>query len=381
MSLLKQLVRYPAVLAVVLSLQASMGMFDAPAKAQPHPEFTPFIDPLEFDPDWQWFAPIDMASLGELSPKKRASVGWFGSYDRTRTWISRPDGPAVANFPGNEQFSTNGAGDFTWGGRLDLGFVRKSGSGWLFNFRRLSTDCGFWDSTLTERLDRFNDDDDQDGTFFPWPDRNDNYLAGRYYNLQDSLNVAYYNDFEVNKTWRRSPYRYGGMLEPFVGFRYSSFNDIAQEQDYTRGGAIEQLNTNRTTNLNRMVGGQVGARYFVYYHRWRLSADARAFLASNFQSSDNALTNITTQYDTALDNVVAIETTANYTHRTDTATAWGYEIRADAAYQLTKYIGVRGGVEFIELARGIWRGGNSYQPGRNQDVFMAGMTFGVELNR
>ncbi len=45
----------------------------------------PFADPMEFDPDYQFFAPVDADYLEELSPRKRAHIGWFGTYDRAYT--------------------------------------------------------------------------------------------------------------------------------------------------------------------------------------------------------------------------------------------------------------------------------------------------------
>ncbi len=50
--------------------------------------------------------------------------------------------------------------------------------------------------------------------------------------LGDSLNVGSYSSFEVNKTFRMEPYRYGGILEPLVGLRYSQFKDYSLNQNY-----------------------------------------------------------------------------------------------------------------------------------------------------
>lgn len=378
MSLLKQFLRFSAVFAIIAATPV--------LKAQ---EFHPFVDPLTFDPDWQWFAPVDNLSLAELSPKKRANTGWFASHDRSRLWLSRPDGSNSA------QFNSDGAGDFVWGHRTDLGFMRDNGSGWMVNFRRMSTGCGIYHVTQTERINRFVDDDAQDLL----GDRNDPFLGGRFYEVKDSLNVGSLDNFEVNKTWRKSPYRYGGILEPFVGFRYSAFMDVAQDQNYSRsnlnlnGGPpdaetqLEILVTDRTRTMNQMLGGQLGARYFTHYHRWRVGGEARAFLAGNYQTSNNSFTTDQTYYDGSPASGVGVTSTARTSTlivRTNDTLVWGYELRADAAYQLTKYISVRGGLEAVEFVQGIWRGGTSFRGNTNltnQDVFMAGITFGVELNR
>jgi hypothetical protein len=54
-------------------------------------------------------------------------------------------------------------------------------------------------------------------------------------------------------------------------------------------------------------------------------------------------------------------------------------VRAEAAYELTKYIQLRAGMQFMEFARGIGRGINLIE--NDQDVTMAGATFGLTINR
>lgn len=377
---------WPVLAMLVLSLNA------ASLKAQIRHEHTPFADPLEFDPDWQWFAPVDMQHLEELSPKKRANTGWFASYDQTYIWLSRPD-----NFT-NGQFNSFGAGDFVWGNRTDLGFMRENGSGWSAHYRRMSTGCGVWHTVLAERLNR-RIEVDEDTEPIPG-DENNAWFGYRVYEVKDSLNVASLNSFEINKTFRRSPYRYGGILEKLIGLRYTNFKDIAQDQNYERSTdslvspgevtdefQLEILTSDRTVTLNRMIGGQLGLRYFTHYHRWRLSGEFKTFLAANFQTNTNMLAEYSTFYSGGPGegtDVTATTTTESMIERTDQRTVWGYEVKADAAYQLTKYLSARGGVEVLEFARGIWRGGTRAllnNNDSNQHVFMAGLTFGLELNR
>ncbi|MEZ6134207.1 MAG: hypothetical protein R3C53_04760 [Pirellulaceae bacterium] len=233
--------------------------------------FHPFADPMEFDPDWQFFAPVDVDSMMELSPRKRAHVGWFGSYDRTYLWLSRPE---------TEQSAS--AGDFGYGNRYDVGLMRENRSGWLFSFRNTGGP-NVYDRVYQERIDRFNANDVNDpitAPVQPFLDANDPQLGTRAYILGDSLNVGGLTNFEINKTWRREPYRYGGILEPMVGFKYSTFNDFALNQSYfrsinsiitpgtqTAATQLETLISNETRIKNQMVGGQLGARYFTHYQR------------------------------------------------------------------------------------------------------------------
>jgi hypothetical protein len=59
----------------------------------------------------------------------------------------------------------------------------------------------------------------------------------------------------------------------------------------------------------------------------------------------------------------------------------------ESAYQVTKNIALRGGLEAINFGRGIWRGGFPTIVGQDfsnrdeQKLFLAGFTFGAELNR
>ena len=87
MSLLKLTWR---VIAVVTIMVASSAV-------EADDVFHPFADPLEFDPDWQFFAPVDVDAMMELKPRKRAHTGWFGAYDRTFLWASRPETESSRN--------------------------------------------------------------------------------------------------------------------------------------------------------------------------------------------------------------------------------------------------------------------------------------------
>ena len=354
--------------------------------------YHPFAEPLEFNPDWQFFAPVDADALAELPNRKRANTGWFGTYDREYMWISRPN---VSQSEAN--------GDFGWGNRYDLGFMTDDRSGWLVSMRHFSENS--YETQYQERINRVNtaDTTNQPSTISPFLDQNDPQFRTRAYILANSLNVASMSNFELNKTWRREPYRYGGIIEPMVGFRYTSFQDNAQNQSYSRSpnlisdpgtiaatNVVETLISHETEIQNRMVGGQLGFRYFNYYKRWTLSSEFRAFGLQNFQNRSYRLRSETTEYAGIAINsaVVATDYTLgggiNSERTSNTEFVTGFEARAEAAYQVTKYFSVRGGINVIDFATGIWRGAN---PGfgavsnQNQDVQLAGFTFGLTLNR
>lgn len=390
MSLLNLAWRFIAAATLVVVSPNVMGQF----RELPNgPAYHPFAEPLEFDPDWQFFAPVDVELLMEKSPRKRAHEGWFATYDRTYLWTSRPE---------TEQSKADG--DFGWGNRYDVGFMTSRNTGWLASFRSMGGP-NVYDRIYQERINRFNPDDVGDpvtAPVQPFIDANDPQLGTRAYVLGDSLNVFGLTNFELNKTWRLEPYRYGGILEPLVGFKYSTLKDFAMNQSYSRSillitepGAIttdtqlETLVSNETRIENQMVGGQFGARYFTHYERWTVSGELRTFAMANFQNRHYAQRVFITEYDGEPDigvEVVATDYTSGsgFAHSTNTEFVFGFEARAEAAYQLTKYIGLRGGIDVIDFADGIWRGAN---PGfgdvnaHDQDVQLAGFTMGIEINR
>lgn len=355
--------------------------------------YHPFADPLEFDPDWQFFAPVDVPSMLELSPRKRANEGWFATYDRTYLWTSRPDVEA-----------SSGDGDFGWGNRFDLGLMRDNRNGWLVSFRSMGAP-NVYDRVYAERINRVNTDDTNQpitNPVQPILDANDPQLGTRAYILGDSLNVIGLTNFEINKTWRREPYRYGGVLEPMIGFKYATIKDFALNQSYSRSlGSIvtpgtttastqlETLISNETRIKNQMVGGQLGARYFTHYQRWTVSGEFRAFGMANFQNREFVQRTFITEYTGAPAINVGVAATDYTTGRTlvqqsNNEFVFGFEARAEAAYQVTRAFNVRAGIDVLNFAQGIWRGAN---PGfgdvgnQDQDVQMAGFTFGMTINR
>jgi hypothetical protein len=141
-----------------------------------------------------------------------------------------------------------------------------------------------------------------------------------------------------------------------------------------------------------MVGGQLGARYFTHYQRWTISGEFRGFAMSNFQHNEYLQRVEQTEYDGIDINAGVVATGIGsgrtLVHSSNQEFVFGFEARAEAAYQVTKYFSVRGGVDVINFAQGIWRGANpgfgagpNAERQHNQDVQLAGFTFGLELNR
>jgi hypothetical protein len=127
-----------ALALAVLMLHASS------VQAQRNHEFTPFIDPLEFNPDFQFFAPADLGNFGKPPPPK---TGWFGAYNRMYIYVTRPE---------LEESATSG--DFGWGNRYDIGYMTDDNTGWWFSGIRINGPNKLR-CPSTSRINRFNEED------------------------------------------------------------------------------------------------------------------------------------------------------------------------------------------------------------------------------
>lgn len=358
--------------------------------------YVPVADPFAFDPDFRWFEPIYDADLQDMRPKKRANTGWFGTFDRMNLYVSRP-----------ESSSSYFKFDDGWGNRVDVGFMLPEENGWQATFMNMDGPNAR-DMVARDRLNRFNaqelafDDDlspidPQLGYIVPANDGNVPGFNYRFYEVGQSVNMLRFTNFELNKTWRLEPYHYGGIMEPLVGFRYMNLHDISLQSaffathtypfaDLIGPGAAEQLVTNRADAENQLFGGQVGFRYYKFMDRFTLSTELRVFGTQNFQSHKSHTFIETTIYDMP-GTVVTIGEPPLYVQNEQTTPvyengsefAFGFDVRGEVGYQLTKMIQVRGGFQLIDVAQGVWRG--RLNDPNDQAVFMVGGTFGVALNR
>ena len=376
----------------------------------------PFIEPFAFDPDFQFFAPSGVDRLGgEIDP----SIGWFASYDRTCLYVTRPQDEA-----------TSTQGDFGWGNRFDIGYMTEEEHGWMVSFLHLDGPNNYRILEM-ERIDVFNPDDLVNSVAnadelrgggggggggnaavtvtpgFPVRDRNDPITQARDYRLHDSINVAKVSSFELNKTFRIDPLHYGSIVEPFVGVRYSTVNDYYRRDRYQRidettgavvfdsaipgifptlpaqdidDASMEQLISTNTQFDNNLFGGQIGLRWFKQKSRWNLSAEVKALAFQNFQSFNRTTDTERTYYDGGIQGEVdVVLNTRNVASGHSAEFVFGTEIRAEAAYSITKYMQLRAGIQFMDLARGIGRGNDALR--NDQDFLMVGATGGFAINR
>ena len=80
--------------------------------------FKPFAFP-PVESDFQFFAPADVDTYGGGPAPK---TGWFADYDRVYINVQRPD---------DAYRESNKEGDFTWGNRIEIGYVDDEQKGWM----------------------------------------------------------------------------------------------------------------------------------------------------------------------------------------------------------------------------------------------------------
>jgi hypothetical protein len=270
-----------------------------------------------------------------------------------------------------------------------------------------------------QRLNRLNEDDEgfpepddgqggggDDEPVEPVSDRNDlgPNQRERFYDVTDSLNMAKVNSLELNKIFRTPPLYHGGIFEPFFGVRYIKFEDEYVDQDYEvydpdglspvwtplppsslpieYGDAeIEQIFTDRFRFTNQLIGGQLGFRLSRRTSRWNLSTEVRGMAFQNFQHLHRAYNVTRTYYDGAgagseVDAIIKSRITEDWN---TTETVIGADIRATAAFDVTRDFSLEFGFQYIGMYTGIGRGRNIHY--NSEDVNMIGTTFGFVVRK
>ena len=346
------------------------------------------IEPGEFNADYQMFSPLQTE---DFIDGFQANTGWFFTYDRTYFRTTRPDA--------EESFMQS---DRTWGNRFDFGYMTSQGHGWYFSVMDLSGP-NVSERVRQERNNRFVEGSPQEEAIDPPQDNNNRETGARDYFLHDSLNVATLSNFEINKTFRREPRNNGSIVEPFVGFRMGRFTDFYLNDEYNRyddegnpvppipdpndpdspapdDAAIEEYISSRANLANNMVGGQIGTRWYNKKGRWLISGELKAFAMANLQNLEDRTFTTVTLVDVGTDNDVDSET-QNFITSYASATEFvvGGEIRAEAAYEVTRDFSLRFGFELLEFGKGLGRGNDITQNTESATIY--GITFGCTLNR
>ena len=346
------------------------------------------IEPGEFKADYQLFSPLQ---TDDFIDGFKANTGWFFTYDRTYFRTTRPD--AEASFMQSDR---------TWGNRFDFGYMTSQGHGWYFSVLDLSGP-NVSERVRQERNNRFVEGSPQEEPIDPPQDNNNRETGARDYFLNDTLNVATVSNFEINKTFRREPRSNGSIVEPFVGFRMGRFTDFYRSDEYNRyddegnpvppipdpndpdspapdDAAIEEYISSNANLSNNMFGGQIGTRWYNKKGRWMLSGELKAFAMANLQHLEDRTFTTITLVDVGTDEDVNTETRQFITsYASANEFVVGGEIRAEAAYEVTRDFSLRFGFELLEFGKGIGRGNDIAQNTESATIY--GITFGCTLNR
>ena len=409
-----------------------LASFADPAKAQrqhlrngigPSVDFSqPFEDVASFQNDYQMFA---FPEFGDFGNGPDPNTGWFGSYDRMYIYMSRPsDAPDATN---QIQTDISTEGDFTWGNRWSYGYMTAEDRGWFGEFWHIDGP-NVADIREVERVNILNEDDEINGdpdnvdlrgggggggggggqmmmnqqrNGVPISDRNNPVSQDRRYFLQDTINQADLNSFELNRSWRLKQRFNGSYMEPFFGFRYIKYTDFHRRQSYNRiddmGVVIpfvppftqdptllenEIYESLDSAFYNHMLGGQIGLRWYKFNQRWNVSTEIRAFMLNNFQFLETNQFTELTFYDGAavgamVEGVFVDRQRIQAEHATEFV--FGGEVRAEAAYEVTRDINVKMGITFMEIGKGVGRGDSIL--GNAQNVTMFGITGGLVYRR
>jgi putative beta barrel porin BBP7 len=334
-------------------------------------EFQPFLDPGYFQPDFQFFAPAEVDDFGG---EEKPNTGLYVSFDRTYVNVSRPRDLF--------SFGSQNQGDFTWGNRMEVGYMKGDPSGWQAVLWHVNGPNERFANSASQELES-----SAGATPISAP-----FVIDQTF---DTINQLKMSSFELNKVWRLKPFHNGTVMEPILGYRYMNVRDYFQRESMTEVtpttpvAEFFDVHTLSTTFENNMHGGQLGARFFRQRGHWMLSAQITAFALANFQSlrritQDSFLPNPDETAGGVLVDVVNPFGTGGDVNRSviyqrATQFCWGGEIHGDASYELTRDINLRVGFVFLDLGQGIGRGDRLRF--NNQAVQMAGVTFGFTVNR
>ena len=388
----------------LLGVLAIMTLVSASVKAQNYGQRQysgPFVDFDEFNPDYQFFAPLDNTHFGDFTP----NLGWFFTWDKLFTKTARPRN---GNPYSQDSAPSNGA-DRGSGTRISLGFMRPDNLGWNVS----TTNIGgpnFYQELIVERNNRIAEDDNGGGgggggggnNDDPTPTQDDNNpLTGqRDYILRDSINAITYNSWELNRTWRLKENDKGRIWEPLLGIRYSNLQDRFEGAEYNRydedglpvppipdpndptspgpdDAEIEEFILQKGVHHNDMFGGQLGLRWYRQQSKWLLSNELRFFVMNNNQTIRQEQLREVTQVEVGTGEEPETQTRQRtITWDSDNSFVWGGEYRGEAAYTITRDLTARFGFNVLNYGKGIGRGENY------GDRFLTyGFNFGLTLNR
>ena len=398
-----------------------------------------FVDPLEFDPDFQLFKPFDR-SVYEYGRQPKVRRGWFFNFDRMWVQLSRPEtggsngmaGQQLAKLIGEPFFPLDrpqprlvnqeqgiiarlaDRGDFTYANRLDLGFMSDKHQGWMISYINIQNP--------NEKLSNFNEqnheieppeiEEEEDGGATATADEGE--LENVYTDLfgeplgefEYSINAGDLWSLELTKIFRLEPLQNGIVIEPLMGFRYINFKDFFIDKDaefelievaevddegvitFTPTPFLE-IDTFQGRVINQMLTAQIGFRAHKQRGRWLLGWESRLFGGNNFQAFERTHHDELqsgggggedggTDEETVLEDQVDVGVEVRLEEFELSELVLGTELRFNASYYLTRDVAVNMGLEILHFGRGIGRG---FDLNNNEHLTLMGATVGIVVNR
>ena len=288
-----------------------------------------------FEYDAQLWAPYDVTSM---DGRPRLNQGFYAELGFSYLSISRPG--AV---PGADPRNFRSGSDFHWARDLELGYMNSKDAGWAFGWV------------------------DAEGLVF---------LNGEDRVVVNPMTLrTTFDDLELNRQFRQV-LSSGAWVEPYIGFRYINITDrTIQDNSIALGSRFGQKVNNSA------LGGQVGARFFRDYGRFRLGTDVSlAALYNNEQYVSYFVGNGT------------ILGASEFTNE-DNSVAPTLDLEVKLNYALTRDISLRGGVGLTYIWDNVARADtrtallnpNALGPipsGVNDSDFIAaGFSFGLDWRR
>lgn len=340
-----------------------------------------------------------------ISPPDKTTIGFPGLTHQVLTDVpASPDQPDVQAVQTTEQNSltTNFRAKWKQGDRFELGYVGEH-HGWLI-------------TTLdTARQTQWNAAQHA-AIVFADPTFNGHSLLETVYGSEngittvtgdplrspvifDQVSVANRTKFsgvEAAYLYRQHQLHHGGTIEWLLGARYFQLDDNFTVNAFG-GNLADSFWENEVKN--RIVGPEIGLRYYKPFGRFALSSEGRFTAGVNTQSVhlNGILGSTLTEAPTddlapRLMRATGFNHTANFYEFTPLA-----EFRIEAHMQLTRLISAKVGWNAMYMD-GIARASNMINyavgspngpmpitteigEGNRQDVFVHGLTLGIEINR
>ncbi len=212
--------------------------------------------------------------------------------------------------------------------------------------------------------------------------------AVRLATIFDSLEVVdrtHIDGVELMKMNRLRPTHHQSIIELFYGVRYLEIDN--RFSVIGRGGVLADSEWENRSR-NRIVGPQVGFRHYNRRRRWTFAIEGRFLAGANFVSinQDGVLGNLIVPGQ--VDNPFAMGPTTFVNKLTTEKFAPVGELRVETALQLTRAVSIQVGWNGL-VTGNVAKASNTilYQlptmgiVDREEDLFLQGLSFGVEINR